>query len=305
MLSRRVADYAPEFLDRLCLSGEVMWGRLSPHPVFDPAGAVRDADPARDHIRPTRVAPIAIFLRDEADWLIDTGELDGRRARAPERLSASACRVLDALEQRGASFEAELAAVIGRPHREVEEALWELSATGMVTGDGFDNLRALFDPARRRTAGIARFRRARRGAGRWALLSSPGDASGLDDERPEAFARQLLRRWGVVFKDVVAREGLLPPWRGVLQALRRMEARGEVRGGRFVAGYLGEQFAEPDAVDALRAARRLAEPDGALRVAASDPLNLVGILTPGARVSPLSGQTVDVLPGEALAAQAL
>ena len=165
-----------------------------------------------------------------------------------------------------------LAAVIGRPHREVEEALWELSATGMVTGDGFDNLRALVDPARRRATGIARFRRTRRGAGRWALLSSPGVASGPDDERPEAFARQLLRRWGVVFKDVVAREGLLPPWRGVLQALRRMEARGEVRGGRFVAGYLGEQFAEPDAVDALRAARRLGEPEGALRVAAADPL---------------------------------
>jgi ATP-dependent Lhr-like helicase len=99
----------------------------------------------------------------------------------------------------------------------------------------------------------------------------------------------------VVFKDVVAREGLVPPWRSVLQALRRKEARGEVRGGRFVAGYLGEQFAEPDAVDALRASRRLNQPVGALRVAAADPLNLAGILTPGSRVSLLSGQTVEML----------
>jgi ATP-dependent Lhr-like helicase len=105
-----------------------------------------------------------------------------------------------------------------------------------------------------------------------------------------------LRRWGVVFKDVAAREGLMPPWREVLQALRRLEARGEARGGRFVAGYLGEQFAEPAAVDALRAARRMGSPAEALRVTAADPLNLAGILTPGQRAHPLSGQTVELLP---------
>jgi ATP-dependent Lhr-like helicase len=253
----------------------------------------------REHIRPTRVAPIALFLRDEAEWLIDGEELGKRRGLAQERLSASARAVLDALARRGALFQSEIAAAIGRPPREVEEALWELSATGMVTGDGFDNLRMLLDPARRRATGIARFRRSHRAAGRWALLSAPDGSSRPDAERAGAFARQLLHRWGVVFKDVVAREGLLPPWRSVLQSLRRMEARGEVRGGRFVAGYLGEQFAEPDAVAALRAGRRLTQPETALRVAAADPLNLAGVLTPGPRVSPLSGQVVDVLNGAA------
>ncbi len=312
VLARRVADYSPEFLDRLCLSGDVMWGRLSPHPVFDETVTVRDADGAREQpIRPTRVAPIAIFLRQDAEWLLNGAEplprREGQASASPsaqrrldfERLSASARAVLEQLARRGASFQSELTAATGLPPREVEEALWELSATGKVTGDGFENLRALIDSARRRGMGVVRFRRGQRRAGRWALLSSPSGAIASDDRRADAFARQLLRRWGVVFKDVLAREGLMPPWRSVLQALRRMEARGEVRGGRFVSGYLGEQFAEPAAVDALRAVRRRGQGGCALRAAAADPLNLVGILTPGPRVNPLSGQTVEVLPDSA------
>jgi ATP-dependent Lhr-like helicase len=311
VLARRVANYSPEFLDRLCLSGDVMWGRLSPHPLFDAAEAVRGPDSTREPIRPTRVAPISIFLREDAEWLLGTAEAPPRSAHQPpgptcphrgqdlERLSASARVVLEALARRGASFQSELAAATALPPRDVEEALWELSATGMVTGDGFENLRALIDPARRRGMGVVRFRRGQRRAGRWALLSSPSGAPASDDRRADAFARQLLSRWGVVFKDVVAREGLMPSWRSVLQALRRMEARGEVRGGRFVSGHVGEQFAEPAAVDALRAGRRPGQPAAAQRVAAADPLNLVGILTPGPRVSPLSGQTVEVLPDPA------
>ena len=292
VLARRVADYSLEFLDRLCLSGEIMWGRLSSHPLFEPDGAPRTPTSEREPVRPTRAAPIAIFLRDDAAWLVDDAERERCRALAPERLSAAAREVFDTLARRGALFASELAAATGRTARQVEEALWELSATGMVTGDGFENLRALADPARRKPAGVERYRRARRRAGRWALLA--GGASGAGPAREEAFARQLLRRWGVVFKDVVAREGLMPAWRGVLQALRRMELRGEVRGGRFVSGYLGEQFALPEAVDALRAGRRTAPPEGGLCVAASDPLNLAGILTPGPRVSPLSGQIVEL-----------
>ena len=306
VLSRRVADYSPELLDRLCLSGEVMWGRLSPHPVFDGTETARDSDFGRERIRPTRVAPIAIFLRDDAGWLIGRAEASvGPQHQAValpfaepgvdlERLSASARAVLDALAHRGASFQSELVAAMGRPQREVEEALWELTATGMVTGDGFENLRTLADPGRRRPSGVERFRRSRRRAGRWALLT--GGHGTAEHQRAEAFARQLLRRWGIVFKDVTAREGLMPPWRSVLQALRRMEARGEVRGGRFVAGYLGEQFAQSEAVDALRAGRRMGQNGEALRAGAADPLNLAGILTPGPRVSPLSGQTVELIP---------
>jgi ATP-dependent Lhr-like helicase len=125
----------------------------------------------------------------------------------------------------------------------------------------------------------------------------------LAAERAEAFAKQLLLRWGVVFRDLLARETLAPPWRELLVSLRRMEARGEVRGGRFVEGFLGEQFARPDAVEALRATRRMDAPLGTLRVAAADPLNLVGITTPGPRVSALANQFVDVLPQQSVDAR--
>jgi ATP-dependent Lhr-like helicase len=133
----------------------------------------------------------------------------------------------------------------------------------------------------------------RHAAGRWALLDIPHNAPPAD-ERADAFARQLLLRWGVVFRDLLARENLAPAWRDLLMALRRMEARGEIRGGRFVSGYVGEQFARPEAVDLLRSIRRAA-PDITLKVAAADPLNLAGIIIPGARVSPLASQTVELL----------
>jgi ATP-dependent helicase Lhr and Lhr-like helicase len=175
-----------------------------------------------------------------------------------------------------------------------------LVAAGLVTADGFENLRSLVDPKRRRGEGRGRNARPRHAAGRWALLrpsaGSPGTAS------HEAFANQLLLRWGVVFRDLLARETLAPAWRDLLVVLRRMEARGEVRGGRFVAGLVGEQFARSEAIDLLRAMRRTDEPSEALAVAATDPLNLVGIILPGPRVSALSGDTVEVVGSPELAA---
>ncbi|MCY4025352.1 MAG: hypothetical protein OXH75_03445, partial [Acidobacteria bacterium] len=178
--------------------------------------------------------------------------------------------------------------------------------------DGFDNLRALVDPRRRRGEGRFRAARPRHAAGRWALLAPSADGSRPAPEaaggaeaarrraRADAFARQLLLRWGVVFRDLVRRESLMPPWRDVLEALRRLEARGDVRGGRFVAGFVGEQFARPDAVELLRVVRREGRSGPAVRVAAADPLNLAGIVTPGARINALSGDTVELLPpGEA------
>jgi ATP-dependent Lhr-like helicase len=276
ILPARIAEYSPDLLDQLCLSGEVMWGRLSRHPAFD------NDDQLRRRIRPTRVAPVSIFLRQDADWLLDGGE-----TLALESLSYPARDILEQLSRRGASFFAELVRATGRLASEVEDGLWELVAAGLVTADGFENLRSLIDPKRRRGEGRGRTARPRHAAGRWALLPRPGSGEKCVD----AYARQLLERWGVVFRDLLAREGQAPPWRELLQVLRPMEARGEIRGGRFAAGFIGEQFALPEALDLLRAVRRSGDHEE-IAVSAADPLNLVGIVLPGARVSALSGETV-------------
>ncbi len=331
VLAARMAKYDPEMLDQLCLSGEVMWGRLSPHPAFESRNGGENGEAAGGRarrVRPTRVAPVALFLREDLDWLLPPG---GHREDAhPPVLSHPAQAVLDALQRRGASFLRELVQETRRLPSEVEDGLWELVAAGLVTADGFDNLRALTNPKRRRGEGRFRAARPRHTAGRWALLApgrtgaqagtaagaeagaSAGDPGAQPDraaerERADAFARQLLLRWGVVFRDLVRRETLMPPWRDLLASLRRMEARGEVRGGRFVAGFVGEQFARPDAVELLRIVRR----DGGridqgrgVRVAAADPMNLAGIVTPGARVSTLSGEMVELLPPAPVAAGA-
>jgi ATP-dependent Lhr-like helicase len=271
ILPSRVAHYSPEFLDQLCLSGEVMWGRLSPHPAFD------NDDTGRTHrVRPTRVAPLTLFLREDAEWL-----LSGPQPASDASLSHPAREVLAELHQRGASFFPELARATGRLASEVEDALWELVAAGLVTADGFENLRALVDPKRRRGEGRGRLARPRHAAGRWALLrraaASPGEIS------PASFARQLLQRWGVVFRDLAVRETLAPPWHDLLVELRRMEARGEIRGGRFAGAFLGEQFALPEALDLLRAVRRAGESGDLPEASPSDPLHLAGVLLPGPR----------------------
>ena len=286
ILSSRVAHYSPEFLDQLCLSGEVMWGRLSPHPAFD------NDDNGRTHrVRPTRVAPLTLFLREDAEWL-----LSGPHPASDASLSHPAREVLAELQQRGASFFPELARATGRLASEVEDALWELVAAGLVTADGFENLRALVDPKRRRGEGRGRLARPRHAAGRWALLrraaAPPGEIS------PASFARQLLQRWGVVFRDLAARETLAPPWRDLLVELRRMEARGEIRGGRFASAFLGEQFALPEALDLLRAVRRAGESGDLPEASPTDPLHLAGLLLPGVAhailraASPLMGTQV-------------
>jgi ATP-dependent Lhr-like helicase len=245
ILPRRVAQYKPEYLDQLCLSGEVSWGRLSPHPAFD-----RDAVQGR-RVRPTRVAPLAIFLRDDAAWLLATPQPSPK-----ESLSHPAREALTVLESRGASFFADLLRATGRLASEVEDALWELVAAGLVTADGFENLRALLDPKRRRGEGRGRSARPRHAPGRWALLRH---TEAPPDGNAEAFARQLLARWGVLFRDAAYREPLAPAWRDLLVVLRRMESRGEIRGGRFVAAFVGEQFALPEALELLRAIRRSGE----------------------------------------------
>jgi ATP-dependent Lhr-like helicase len=278
ILARRIAKYEPDFLDELCFSGEVMWARVSPHPAI--------AENRR--IRPTRIAPVALFLREDAGWL-----MTAHATLNSSSLSHAARDVLLALERHGASFFSDLARQTGRLPSEVEDSLWELLAGGFVTGDGFDNLRALIDPKRRRGEGRGNKKRPRHAAGRWALLNNNATAIARE-ERAEHFARQLLLRWGVLLRDLLIRETLAPPWRELLPVLRRLEARGEIRGGRFVSGFTGEQFARPEAIELLRMIRRDPDRDTAAPVGNADPLNLTGIILPGPRVSRLAA--IQLLP---------
>jgi ATP-dependent Lhr-like helicase len=283
VLARRVAKYEPAYLDELCLSGEVMWGRVSPHPSME-AGEER-------RVRPTRIAPITFFLRESLPWL--TPQANAQRGEAG--LSPAAQDVIHVLRRRGASFFADLSRGAGRLASEVEDALWELVAAGLVTADGFENLRALLDPKRRRGEGRGRTKRPRHAGGRWAMMQGnealiPVAAPMPAATRAEAFAEQLILRWGVLIRDLLTKEANAPFWRDLLPVLRQKEARGELRAGRFVAGFSGEQFAAPEAVELLRAMRRAeAHPEDEVQIANADPLNLTGILLPGPRVNTLAG----------------
>jgi ATP-dependent helicase Lhr and Lhr-like helicase len=298
LLRARLAKYEPELLDRLCLSGAVSWGRLSPHPRLANVG-----DLERRRIVPTSVAPISLFPREESEWLRDAFR-DAAELHGPDpyaQLSSVAQDLCRNLHERGASFFADLVRMTNHLPAEVEEGLWELVAAGLVTADGFDNLRALMDPRRRRAEGRERSRRPRHSAGRWSLLrnsttSTVDRHSSIETQHSalspqhsfiEPVARRLLHRYGVVFRDLLARESLVQSWRDLLVQYRRMELQGEIRGGRFVSGFTGEQFALPEAVESLRAARRRNESAAAahdITLSACDPLNLAGVILPGPRV---------------------
>jgi ATP-dependent Lhr-like helicase len=205
--------------------------------------------------------------------------------------------VFDCLDRRGACFFADLTSRTGHLAAEVEQALWELVAAGLVTADGFDPMRALLDPRRRRAEGKDRARRPRHSVGRWAVFQA--EPAVHDNEAPvgvhphEQWARQLSYRYGVVFRDLLKRESLPVTWRELLMQYRKLEWRGEMRGGRFVSGFTGEQFALPEAVESLRAVRRDAQAGAqAMRLSAADPLNLVGIIFPGERVSSHSSKPI-------------
>jgi ATP-dependent helicase Lhr and Lhr-like helicase len=299
VLARRIVDYDPKWLDQLCLTGAVGWGRLSPHPATLDSTAGRGSETgvvSRRRVIPTSVAPITFFIREDADWM--TPRHPGAEQEANNGLSHVARVVLDFLRQRGASFFADIVRGTDKLKAEIETGLWELVAAGLVTADGFDNLRSLIDPKRRAGQGSGRTARPRHNAGRWVLLHT-------DDvvERPravEAACWMLLRRYGIVVRDVLAREANLPPWRELLAGFRRLEDRGEIRGGRFVDGFLGEQFALPVAVESVRAMRKLDPTPGAITLSAADPLNLVGILVPGERVPAISGNSVTFRDGAAV-----
>ncbi len=293
ILGRRVADYDPKALDRLCLTGAVGWGRLSPHPA-----TFEDQNSISRRVIPTSVAPIAFFVREDSDWMIpqhpDGSAADGA-THEPRGLSPGARDALNYLRQRGASFFADLVRGTGKLKAEMETALWELVTAGMITADGFDNMRALIDPKRRAGQGRGSAARPRHSVGRWSLLYAHEAA---DRARiAEATCWMLLKRYGVVFREVIARETIVPRWRELLIAFRRLEDRGEVRGGRFVSGFMGEQFALPVAVESLRAMRKSDASGETVIISAADPLNLAGILLPGERVSAVSGRSVTFRDG--------
>ena len=315
VLARRVSDYDPKWLDQLCLTGAVGWGRLSPHPATLDTAAPEAPNGARQRrVIPTSVAPITFFVREEADWMAlsrnphfsqNQGEKGPTRIseEVQSGLSHGARLVLEFLKHRGASFFADIVRGTGKLKAEIETALWELVAAGVVTADGFDNLRSLIDPKRRAGQGAGKMIRPRHSTGRWALLHADVAA-----ERPravEAACWMLLRRYGIVIRDLLAREANLPSWRELLMAFRRLEDRGEIRGGRFVDGFLGEQFALPIAVESVRAMRSLPLSGESITVSAADPLNLVGILVPGERVPAISGKTVTYRDGVALSPDAV
>ncbi|MGE0707516.1 MAG: DEAD/DEAH box helicase [Planctomycetota bacterium] len=262
VLKARVRDYRPAYLDELTLSGRVVWGRLWG------SGAA-----------PVRATPICLVPREDFElWL---GLASASAPTSPEEVLGAAGEVLRALSERGAQFALDLkrrAELLPEPF---ERALAELIGRGLVTCDSFAGLRGLLRPPSQRARELAC-------AGRWARFREEP----LPEPDPEDVARALLRRTGVVFKRTLARESLAMPWRDLFRALRRMELRGEVRGGRFVAGFSGEQFALPRAVSLLRKVRR--EESAPLSVAAADPLNLEGVLTPSPRVARTVKRKVEV-----------
>jgi len=295
LLPARVANYDSRWLDALCLSGAVGWGRVSPHPAWDLGDG---AAPRR--VIPTNAAPITFYMRESAEWLPHAlARQCVEEAKLQQALSPEALGVRGLLQQRGACFANDIQRIAGLTRQQTQHALWELATAGLAAADGFDQLRSMMDPRRKSAAtGTPGRRTARSSAGRWSLLSeevhaapTPIEQARRTDAAIESAARMLLARYGILFRDLLARESNAPRWRDLLGILRRLEARGEVRGGRFVSGFGGEQFALPAAVESLRAARSR-DCLATIAVAAADPANLAGIIIPGERVAAVPGRQV-------------
>ena len=305
LLPQRVKDYNGTWLDALCLSGAVGWGRISPHPAW---AAGDGAAPRR--VIPTNMAPITFYLRESADWLpaaLAQKSID--ETKLQQALSPEALAVRNALRERGASFASDLQRFCVLSKQQTQTALWELATAGIASADGFDQLRIMMDPKRKPLAAEPVTNAARRAtrstAGRWSLFTdeehrqlSAAERAREEEVSLAASARMLLARYGVVFRDILARESNAPRWRDLLRMLRRMEARGEVRGGRFVQGFHGEQFALPEAVESMRATRDL-QHEELLTLAACDAVNLIGVVIPGERTSAVAGKKVHLRNGVA------
>jgi ATP-dependent Lhr-like helicase len=296
----RMKHYVGEWLEHACFAGEVAWGRLTLKEPKPPS-SVRRGLVVDEPVAPPRramqgrAASLTFVKRLDLEWLLHAARpnvvlADGPRPW-PADLSHAAKDVLGVFERRGASFFAELQAGSRRLPTEVEDALWELLSRGLITADAVQNLRVLQSPKLRRRQRALQ----RGGPGRWSLLQPHEQVEATHVE--EQLAWLFLRRYGIVFRDLVVREPLAPAWRELLPWYRRLEARGEIRGGRFLAGFAGEQFALPEAVETARAVRREPKAGTVVRVSAVDPLNLTGIVTPGPRVASILGQEVRYVDG--------
>jgi ATP-dependent Lhr-like helicase len=307
LLPARLAEYDPAWLDALCLSGEVVWARLTP-PVRT---AATDGDRSRGS-GPVRNTPIAL-LRRKNFTLWNAVFPQTSQANVASEFSTTTQLVYDYLHERGASFFTDIVENTELLRSQVEEALAELVASGIVVSDSFTGLRALLTPGSRKTQAAAK-RKHRQpvydmaSAGRWSILKRVPSATTVsttkasDLELAEEVAWVLLKRYGVVFKRLLEREGIAVPWRVLLRVYHRLEARGEIRGGRFVAGISGEQFALPEAVGMLRSIRREGAQESMISVSAADPLNLAGIITPGNRITAHTGNRVLYHDGAPIAA---
>jgi ATP-dependent Lhr-like helicase len=281
VLAPRVAGYRPEWLDELCLAGQITWARLSPRR----SNSDRSASTSR-------ATPLTLALRQDLGWLLEAvrGTLE-----LEHPASAAATAALDTLSRRGALFPDDIAAGAGLSREDLDEALWDLVGRGLVASDGWQPMRALLRGRKGRPWPGGKRGRVGQGPpgswgslgslghGRWSIVARPASATAADD-LADRVASQLLARYGVAMRELYLRESFALPWRDIVRALRRREARGLVRGGRFIAGFLGEQYALDDAVDGLRRTRRQERTGEVVRVRACDPLNLVGIMTPGPRV---------------------
>jgi ATP-dependent Lhr-like helicase len=328
LLPARVANYDPRWLDALCLSGAVGWGRISPHPAW--SSSDETSRPRR--VIPTNAAPITFYIRESADWLPHAlAQQCVEEEKLASALSAHALQLRTLLQQRGACFANDIQRIANLTRPQTQHALWELATAGLAAADGFDQLRACMDPRRKSTTAETPGKRpTRNSAGRWSLLTEPQPATnpgvtlggpsfavssqrvGYRAERDrtpsssekaqisieqarrtdaalESFARQLLARYGVLFRDLLTRESNAPKWRDLLNILRRLEARGEIRGGRFISGFSGEQYALPEAMESLRAARARDCPT-IISVSAADPMNLTSIVIPGDRIPAVPGK---------------
>ena len=293
LLPSRLIEYDPAWLDALCLSGEVVWARLTP-----PVRTVSDnaADKPRG-AGPVRNTPIALLRRK--NFGLWSSVFPPLTIMTESEFSTTTQVVYEYLQHRGASFFTDIVDNTKLLRSQVEEALAELVANGVVVSDSFTGLRALLTPGSRKTQAAAR-RKHRQpvyemaSAGRWSIIhrengngpsTSRGNQMPIDHEKAEEIAWTLLKRYGVVFKRLLEREGMTLPWRILLRIYHRLEARGEIRGGRFVGGISGEQFALPEAVGMLRAIRREGAQDSLISISAADPLNLAGIIMPGNRIT--------------------